>query len=422
MHAPWTTSRPAVDRATTPTAPGPTSWASSTRYASPRAAPAITSASSIRRTRPAVAGIGYVGGKTAMGWDKGSNDLVAAHEWGHNWGRQHAPCGNGRQVRITQYPYAGGAIGDVRIRCGRANAQAVQRSRPHGLLQQRVDQRLHLPGRAELPLRASRCPARVRRGHAALPAGVGAGRRTGSPCSSRPSRSSPGPASPARGRAVPGRRPRRRRLPALRPGLRPRAGGRRSARQRALRLRGAAAARSGGPARRAPPDGARPSGGDAPRRRAAAAVGHAGRAHPRTIAGGKVSLQWDAAAHPMLMVRDPATGQVLSFARGGQAELVTDRTDLDVQLSNGIAGRSDARGGAAVRRGLGLLAAAVLSRRGCARPAADAPGRRCPARARRWCRRERLAGAPALLRHLPGVHGHGRRLGRRALRGPPLRG
>jgi hypothetical protein len=42
----------------------------------------------------------------------------------------------------------------------------------------------------------------------------------------------------------------------------------------------------------------------------------------------------------MVMVRDPATGQVLSFARGGAAEIATDRTDLEVQLSNGIAGRS----------------------------------------------------------------------------------
>jgi hypothetical protein len=40
------------------------------------------------------------------------------------------------------------------------------------------------------------------------------------------------------------------------------------------------------------------------------------------------------------MVRDPATGQVLSLARDGQADLVTDRGELDVQLSNGIAGRT----------------------------------------------------------------------------------
>jgi hypothetical protein len=42
----------------------------------------------------------------------------------------------------------------------------------------------------------------------------------------------------------------------------------------------------------------------------------------------------------MVMVRDPASGQVLSFARGGAAEIATERTDLEVQLSNGILGRS----------------------------------------------------------------------------------
>jgi hypothetical protein len=57
-------------------------------------------------------------------------------------------------------------------------------------------------------------------------------------------------------------------------------------------------------------------------------------------APGRVSLRWDATAHPMVMVRDPISGQVLSFARGGAAEIATDRTDLEVQLSNGILGRS----------------------------------------------------------------------------------
>ena len=57
-----------------------------------------------------VAGIGYVGGKTAIGWDKNGADQVAAHEWGHNWGRSHAPCGN-PPGPDANYPYAGGAIG-----------------------------------------------------------------------------------------------------------------------------------------------------------------------------------------------------------------------------------------------------------------------------------------------------------------------
>jgi hypothetical protein len=31
---------------------------------------------------------------------------------------------------------------------------------------------------------------------------------------------------------------------------------------------------------------------------------------------------------------------VISFARGGRSEVVTDRPDLDVQLSNGVTGRA----------------------------------------------------------------------------------
>jgi hypothetical protein len=39
-----------------------------------------------------VAGIGYVTGRTALGWDfLPSGGEVAAHEWGHNWSRSHTP-------------------------------------------------------------------------------------------------------------------------------------------------------------------------------------------------------------------------------------------------------------------------------------------------------------------------------------------
>ena len=52
-----------------------------------------------------------------------------------------------------------------------------------------------------------------------------------------------------------------------------------------------------------------------------------------------MAVEWDAAAHAMAMVRDPVTGHVLAFARGGRAEIVTDRDDLEVQLSAGVGGR-----------------------------------------------------------------------------------
>jgi hypothetical protein len=57
------------------------------------------------------------------------------------------------------------------------------------------------------------------------------------------------------------------------------------------------------------------------------------------VAPGRVALEWDAVAQPMAMVRDPVSGQVLAFARGGRAEVVTDRDDLEVQLSTGVTSR-----------------------------------------------------------------------------------
>ena len=60
-----------------------------------------------------VAGYGYVPGRAAMGWDYlPSGDGVAAHEWGHNFNRPHAPCG-GAAGPDPAYPYAGGDIGVV---------------------------------------------------------------------------------------------------------------------------------------------------------------------------------------------------------------------------------------------------------------------------------------------------------------------
>lgn len=59
-----------------------------------------------------VGGIGYVGGtaRVALGWDRlPSGAYVMAHELAHNMGRTHAPCG------VTSpdpsYPHAGGRIG-----------------------------------------------------------------------------------------------------------------------------------------------------------------------------------------------------------------------------------------------------------------------------------------------------------------------
>lgn len=57
-----------------------------------------------------VAGLGYIGAPAAIGWDKNGAEWVLAHEEGHNFGRQHSPCGGPASPDLA-YPYAGGIIG-----------------------------------------------------------------------------------------------------------------------------------------------------------------------------------------------------------------------------------------------------------------------------------------------------------------------
>src|SRR5579885_1633524 len=57
-----------------------------------------------------VAGLGYIGQPAAIGWDHNGAQSVVAHEEGHNFGRQHSPCG-GASNPDPNYPYPGGTIG-----------------------------------------------------------------------------------------------------------------------------------------------------------------------------------------------------------------------------------------------------------------------------------------------------------------------
>jgi hypothetical protein len=52
--------------------------------------------------------------------------------------------------------------------------------------------------------------------------------------------------------------------------------------------------------------------------------------------GDGVTLQWDAGAHPMIVVRDPDTGEVLSMARGGEVRIATGKAELDLEVSDGV--------------------------------------------------------------------------------------
>ena len=336
VHAAWSTSRPAVDPGNTNSA-----W---TNILSDLDALRLSEGSSrnyfgvIDPTYTSgIAGIGYVGGKAALGWDKGANDLVAAHEWGHNWGRQHSPCGNPTGLD-PNYPYAAGTIGvygfDVAAQSlkppgdadlmGYCNNEWISDYTYTGVLNYRS---AHPDVAASFAQAMQPCLlvwGQVVDGQAVLEPAFQVVTRP-----SLPSRSGP---YTVEGQAADGSRlfgldfepqqvaddPHGGEHFAFAVPLQPD----RAARLHALRL-------------------------TVPGRPAVtlhAAGGLAANVTPEVratrIGPGRISLRWNAAAHPMLMVRDPVTGQVLSFARGGQAELATDRADLDLQLSNGIAGRS----------------------------------------------------------------------------------
>lgn len=76
------------------------------------------------------------------------------------------------------------------------------------------------------------------------------------------------------------------------------------------------------------------------RRALAAPAGGAAPALDLAAAGGGAWLSWDARAHPAALVRDPRTGEVLAFLRGGAGLVRTAAPELEVVLSDRLgAGR-----------------------------------------------------------------------------------
>ena len=58
-----------------------------------------------------------------------------------------------------------------------------------------------------------------------------------------------------------------------------------------------------------------------------------------SYSAGGMALRWDPAVHPAVMVRDARTGEVLSFARGGEVVLPAERSEVDLVLSDGVRSR-----------------------------------------------------------------------------------
>jgi hypothetical protein len=51
---------------------------------------------------------------------------------------------------------------------------------------------------------------------------------------------------------------------------------------------------------------------------------------------GEAHLSWDPLVHPKALVRDPRTNEVIAFATGGSMDIVTDAPELDVTFSDGV--------------------------------------------------------------------------------------
>jgi hypothetical protein len=279
-----------------------------------------------------VAGMAYVGGsaRTALGWDYlPSGSGILAHELGHNLGRSHAPCG-GANGQDPGFPYAGGKIGmwgldlsTLTLKSPFAFADLMGYCSPSwvsdyswsGMVTYRQSGPNNAPAAGE--------------------SGAGLlvwGRITDAGVVLEPSFR-----VPATGRAP---SPGANRLELL--------GADGSLlRTVAFGVDTVADLPSGAEGHFAfvvPLDAGLERGLAGVRVRAAGRVGSrlasALASDPAPVVSRpnarQVEIRWDAARFPMVMVRDAASGQILSFARGGAARLWTDGATFDLQFSDGV--------------------------------------------------------------------------------------
>jgi hypothetical protein len=302
-----------------------------------------------------VAGLGYVPsssagttGRSAIGWDKtgysdgGNFPEVYAHEVGHNYGRRHAPCGGPSGVD-PDYPYANADIGvygydvtnnvlkapgsfkDIMAYC---TPNWVSDYTFKAIMAWRQTDAVHLPPPPELPAFA---PAPEPRGEALLVWGrLEKGVWTlepAFPVEAVPT--APGGDAVAEGYDAGGRRLFSHTFSLIPVGCGETLEGEGHF-NLAIPLDPATRARV---ARIVIHRG----GLDRVERRPSAL---AALAPERPVAArrldGSTDLVWDDGAYPMAQVRDPLTGEVLAFARGGFVALPRPLDELEVVLSDGV--------------------------------------------------------------------------------------
>ena len=280
-----------------------------------------------------VAGMGYLGWPTAIGWDHlPSGSSVAAHEWGHNWNRRHAAgCGAGSPD--PSYPYADGKIGvwglDVNTESPKSPStyyDFMSYCGPDWISDYSYEAILDYrqtyggyasPGQPEPSLlvwgrmegdRIVLEPAFEVTTTPVLPAGSGEYRleaidQSGGAFLSMAFQPIPVPdAGEGAGHfafAIPLRSIDRNRIAGLRV-----SGGGRSQAYMGSRIGPEAVA--------------------------------AQEPELTPLGGSVVEMTWDAASFPMALVRDPTTGEVLSFARGGRVILSIRSDEVEVIFSDGL--------------------------------------------------------------------------------------
>ncbi len=286
-------------------------------------------------------GLAFQGVPTAVGWDDPADaSRVVAHEMGHTWGRRHSPCGPPPAGTVDEvYPstglYSGGKIGvfGFDVTAGSLKAPSVPDImgycvEPSPWLSDYtyravMDFRQANPGSAvasAVPQPALLVWGRIVNGRPVLEPAFEIITRPNLP-------SRPGPYSVS-ATGVDGSRLFTLSFDVAAMEDQPAGSGHfafavpldqtRAARLGSLRLQG-------------------PTGGTA--RSPTLAQLRAGPASQSIVArreGENVSLQWNAAAYPMIIVRDLDTGEILSFARGGSALVRTAKGELDLDVSDGV--------------------------------------------------------------------------------------
>jgi hypothetical protein len=294
------------------------------------------------------AGVGYVPGRAAIGWDRlPSGDGVAAHELGHNLSLFHAPCG-GAGGADPSYPYAGGATGIYGLDVAAMTLKTPSLTDLMGYCNGNwISDYHYLKVLNYRQLNASALVAASRR----EPGLLVWGRIEDGVVTLEPAFEVQAPVRLPSGRGAYA-------LEALDASGRVLYGGafdgdlvadqEREVRHFAFVV---PLARLGAYAR------VQVRGGFAASVRASRAAESAGaQAVDRTAVlrrqpasgieaahegGDRLRLRWDAGAYPMALVRDAATGEILSFARGGDAVLESGATTLDVTFSDGARSRHE---------------------------------------------------------------------------------